>query len=177
MPPLKRARRSAGLLLFRRADGAADDGTEGVRATDGGPGFEVLLAHMGGPFWAGREDAAWSVPKGEYGPKEEPEDAARREFEEEFGHAVPDGVWVTLGEARQSGGKTVTVWAVEADVDPATAVPGTFTMEWPRGSGVLREFPEVDRFAWCAPGEAKRRLVAGQRVFLDRLREHLRGGG
>ncbi|MFF9320909.1 NUDIX domain-containing protein [Streptomyces sp. NPDC014735] len=177
MPPPKRARHSAGLLLFRRPDGTADDRTEGVRATDDRAGFEVLLAHMGGPFWAGREDAAWSVPKGEYGPEEEPRAAARREFEEEFGHAVPDGAWVALGEVRQSGGKTVVVWAVEADVDPAAAVPGTFTMEWPRGSGVLREFPEVDRFAWCAPREAERRLVAGQRVFLDRLREHLRGCG
>ncbi|MFI9626079.1 NUDIX domain-containing protein [Streptomyces sp. NPDC052042] len=175
MPPGKRAGRSAGLLLFRRTCGTADGAGDGE--ADGGPGFEVLIGHMGGPFWARREDAAWSVPKGEYGPEEEPRAAARREFEEEFGHAVPDGAWVPLGEARQSGGKTVMVWAVEADVDPAAAVPGTFTMEWPRGSGVLREFPEVDRFAWCTPREAERRLVAGQRVFLDRLREHLSGGG
>ncbi|MFF9348863.1 NUDIX domain-containing protein [Streptomyces sp. NPDC014734] len=165
MSSQKRARRSAGVLLFRRTDGAPD----------GGAGFEVLIGHMGGPFWAGRENAAWSVPKGEYGPEEEPAAAARREFEEEFGHPVPDGAWVALGEARQSGGKTVTVWAVEADVDAATAVPGTFAMEWPRGSGVVREFPEVDRFAWCGPAQAAGRLVAGQRVFLDRLRDHLRG--
>jgi len=162
----KRARRSAGLLLFRCPAGVPD-----------GAGFEVLIGHMGGPFWARRETAAWSVPKGEYGPDEDPRAAARREFEEEFGHAVPEGAWVDLGEVRQAGGKTVTVWAVEADVDPATAVPGTFAMEWPRGSGVLREFPEVDRFAWCAPKEAESRLVAGHRVFLDRLREHLRGSG
>ncbi|WNI26434.1 NUDIX domain-containing protein [Streptomyces sp. ITFR-16] len=153
-------RRSAGLLLFR----------------DRSPGFEVFIGHMGGPFWARRESAAWSVPKGEYGPEEEAGAAARREFEEEFGHPVPEGAWVALGEARQSGGKTVTVWAVEADVDPAAAVPGTFTMEWPRGSGVLREFPEIDRFAWCTPEVAAERLVKGQRVFLDRLRDHLAQG-
>ncbi|MEU9320172.1 NUDIX domain-containing protein [Streptomyces sp. NPDC048295] len=161
MPSQQRARRSAGLLLFRRS---------------GEAGFEVLIGHMGGPFWARRESAAWSIPKGEYGPEEEPAAAARREFAEEFGHPVPDGGWVALGEARQSGGKTVTVWALEADLDAASAVPGSFTMEWPRGSGVLREFPEVDRFAWCTPREAAERLVTGQRVFLDRLRERLADG-
>ncbi|MEE1772582.1 NUDIX domain-containing protein [Streptomyces sp. JV185] len=161
MPSQQRARRSAGLLLFRRS---------------GEAGFEVLIGHMGGPFWARRESAAWSIPKGEYGPGEEPAAAARREFAEEFGHPVPDGGWVALGDARQSGGKTVTVWALEADLDAASAAPGTFTMEWPRGSGVLREFPEVDRFAWCTPREAAERLVTGQRVFLDRLREHLADG-
>ncbi|WP_406015987.1 NUDIX domain-containing protein [Streptomyces sp. NBC_00984] len=186
MPTQKRVRRSAGLLLFRRPNGAGDEATMDdtavdeatvdVTAVDDGAGFEVLIGHMGGPFWAGRESAAWSIPKGEYGPAEEPEAAARREFEEEFGRPAPDGEWVALGEARQSGGKTVTVWALEADLDAATAVPGTFTMEWPRGSGVLREFPEVDRFAWCTPRDAAERLVTGQRVFLDRLREHLADG-
>ncbi|MER6121030.1 NUDIX domain-containing protein [Streptomyces sp. A0642] len=151
---------SAGLLLFRRR----------------GAGFEVLVGHMGGPFWARRETAAWSVPKGEYGGEEGAEAAARREFEEEFGRPVPDGVWLPLGESRQAGGKTVTVWAVEADLDPAAAVPGTFTMEWPRGSGVQREFPEIDRFAWCAPEVAAERLVKGQRIFVDRLRDRLAGG-
>ncbi|MEU0834378.1 NUDIX domain-containing protein [Streptomyces sp. NPDC005969] len=155
-------KRSAGLLLFRSAGG--------------GVGFQVLLGHMGGPFWASREAASWSVPKGEYGPGEEPEAAARREFEEEFGHPVPDGEWVPLGESRQAGGKTVVVWALEGDADPARAEPGRFTMEWPRGSGVLREFPEIDRFAWCTPEEAAERLVAGQRVFVDRLRAHVLGG-
>ncbi|MFJ4963193.1 NUDIX domain-containing protein [Streptomyces sp. NPDC088729] len=153
------ARRSAGLLLFRFTGGD-------------GPGrdVEVLIGHMGGPFWAGREAASWSVPKGEYEAGEGPAAAARREFEEELGLHVPDGEWLPLGEARQRGGKTVTVWALEAELDPASAVPGTFTMEWPRGSGVLREFPEMDRFAWCTPEQAAERLVAGQRVFVDRLR-------
>ncbi|MFE7483886.1 NUDIX domain-containing protein [Streptomyces sp. NPDC057552] len=157
------ARRSAGLLLFR------------TTGTDGERDVEVLIGHMGGPFWAGREEAAWSVPKGEYGPDEEPEEAARREFEEELGLPVPDGVWLPLGEARQRSGKTVAVWAVEAELDVAAVVPGTFTMEWPRGSGVRREFPEMDRFAWCTPEEAAERLITGQRVFVERLRDRVRG--
>ncbi|MYY05696.1 MULTISPECIES: NUDIX domain-containing protein [unclassified Streptomyces] len=162
MTATKNPRRSAGLLLFR---------------TGAGRGLEVLIGHMGGPFWAGREQAAWSVPKGEYLPGEEPRAAARREFEEEFGRPVPDGEWLALGEARQPSGKTVTVWALRAEIDPASAVPGTFTMEWPRGSGVLREFPEMDRFAWCGPKVAAERLVKGQRVFVERLRARLAGGG
>ncbi|MET7368078.1 NUDIX domain-containing protein [Streptomyces sp. NPDC005566] len=156
------SRRSAGVLLYR--------------VTGGGRDVDVLIGHMGGPFWAGREAASWSIPKGEYEPGEEPAAAARREFEEELGLPVPDGTWVSLGEARQSSGKTVTVWAVEAELDPAQAVPGTFTMEWPRGSGVQREFPEMDRFAWCTPDEAADRLVAGQRVFVDRLCGYVRDG-
>ncbi|MCH0543297.1 NUDIX domain-containing protein [Streptomyces sp. MUM 203J] len=151
-------RRSAGLLLFR------------------GPmsGPEVLIAHMGGPFWARRDAGAWSVPKGEYEEGEAPQDAARREFAEELGLPAPDGEPVPLGEVRQAGGKVVTAWAVEADLDPARVVPGTFTMEWPRGSGVMREFPEVDRVAWCTPEEASVRLVAGQRVFVERLLAYAR---
>ncbi|MGW0785297.1 NUDIX domain-containing protein [Streptomyces sp. NPDC002913] len=158
-------KRSAGILLFRI-----------VARADGGRDAEVLIGHMGGPFWAHREAAAWSVPKGEQDPGEEPSATARREFEEELGLALPDGEWVPLGEARQSGGKTVTVWAVEASLDPAEAVPGTFTMEWPRGSGVRQEFPEMDRFAWCTPDEALERLVAGQRVFVERLLAYVREG-
>ncbi|MEU5716335.1 NUDIX domain-containing protein [Streptomyces sp. NPDC020403] len=159
------ARRSAGLLLFRV-----------VPDEDGGQDAEVLIGHMGGPFWTGRETASWSVPKGEYEPGEEPAAAARREFEEELGLPVPDGPWVPLGEVRQPSRKRVTVWAVEGDLDPSRAVPGTFTMEWPRGSGVQREFPEMDRFAWCTPTQAAERLVVGQRVFVDRLRRFVRDG-
>lgn len=153
-------KRSAGLLLYRRtADG----------------GVEVLLAHMGGPLWERRDAAAWSVPKGEYLPPEEARDAARREFEEELGLPPPDAPGVLLGEARQASGKVVTVWAVESDLDPERIVPGTFDMEWPRGSGVTGTFPEIDRVAWFTPHEAHRRLVAGQRVFLERLAERLAG--
>ncbi|RDG36214.1 NUDIX domain-containing protein [Streptomyces corynorhini] len=146
-------KRSAGLLVYRV----------------GGPGLEVLLGHMGGPFWSGRTTAAWSVPKGEYEPGETPEAAARREFREELGLEPPEAPWTALGESRQRGGKTVTVWAVEGDLDPGLVVPGLFTMEWPRGSGVLREFPELDRVAWFPARDAVARLVAGQRVFLERL--------
>ncbi|MFF8386365.1 NUDIX domain-containing protein [Streptomyces kanasensis] len=151
-------KRSAGLLVFRTSGGR----------------LEVLLAHMGGPYWAAREAGAWTVPKGEYGDEETAEAAARREFAEELGLPAPDGPPVPLGEARQAGGKVVTVWAVEGDLDPGLVVPGTFTMEWPRGSGETRAFPEVDRVAWCTAEEAAERLVAGQRVFVERLSAHLR---
>ncbi|MGW6539892.1 NUDIX domain-containing protein [Streptomyces sp. NPDC055051] len=152
--------RSAGLLVFRRT---------------GSGGIEVLIGHMGGPFWARREEAAWSVPKGEYGADEAPEDAARREFLEELGLPVPDGDWIDLGEVRQAGGKTVTVWAVEGDLDPAAVVPGTFTMEWPPRSGTTAEFPEVDRVGWFTPEAAEPLLVAAQRAFLERLVTRVRG--
>ncbi|MFF3323603.1 NUDIX domain-containing protein [Streptomyces sp. NPDC002889] len=146
-------KRSAGLLLFRRRNGKP----------------EVLIGHMGGPFWQSRDEAAWSVPKGEYGDDEEPMAAARREFEEELGLQPPEGDWHPLGEVRQPGGKLVTVWAMEGDLDTGLVVPGTFTMEWPRGSGVMREFPEIDRAEWLGIEEARPKLVAGQRVFLERL--------
>jgi predicted NUDIX family NTP pyrophosphohydrolase len=152
-------KRSAGLLVYRRT-------TSGV---------EVLLGHMGGPFWARRDEGAWTVPKGEYEPDEQPEAAARREFEEELGHPPPDGELLPLGEVRQTGGKVVTVWAVEGQVDPAAVVPGTFEMEWPRGTGRLQTFPELDRVAWWGVDEARARLVTAQRAFLDRLAERLGG--
>lgn len=148
--------RSAGLLLFRRT----------------GPEIEVLLGHMGGPYFARRDAGAWTVPKGEYEPDEPAFDAARREFREELGVAPPDGPALALGEVRQAGGKTVTVWAVEADLDPATVVPGTFTMEWPPKSGRTREFPELDRVAWLPLDRARAVIVSAQTAFLDRLTEH-----
>ncbi|MCL8009653.1 NUDIX domain-containing protein [Streptomyces sp. AS02] len=151
-----RERRSAGLLLFRRTDG----------------GLEVLLGHMGGPFFAKRDAGAWTVPKGEYEPDEPAWDAARREFREELGLAPPDGESVPLGEVKQAGGKIVTVWAVEADLDPATVVPGTFVMEWPPRSGRTQEFPELDRVAWLGVERAREVIVKAQAAFLDRLAEH-----
>ena len=151
-----RERRSAGLLLFRR--------------TDAGP--EVLLGHMGGPYFARRDAGAWTVPKGEYAPDEPAWDAARREFQEELGLPPPDGEAVPLGEVRQAGGKTVTVWAVEADLDPAAVVPGTFTMEWPPRSGRTQEFPELDRVAWLPLDRARELIVKAQAALLDRLAEH-----
>ena len=140
-----------------------------------GSDVEVLLAHMGGPFWARKDAGAWSLPKGEHGPEEQPQAAARREFEEELGAPPPNGEWTPLGETRQSGGKVVSVWAVEGNFDPDQIVPGTFAMEWPKGSGQLREFPEVDRVGWFPLEAAAARLVAAQRVFLDRLAAHLAG--
>jgi predicted NUDIX family NTP pyrophosphohydrolase len=151
------AKRSAGVLLFRQVPA----------------GVEVLLGHMGGPFWARKDAGAWTIVKGEYEPPEEPEAAARREFTEELGLPAPPGEYVALGEVRQSGGKTVTAWAVAGDVDPATVVPGTFEMEWPPRSGRRETFPELDRVAWFGLAAAAEKIVGGQRAFLDRLAEHL----
>ncbi|MET9831599.1 NUDIX domain-containing protein [Streptomyces sp. NPDC006385] len=151
-----RAKRSAGLLLYRRT---AD-------------GLEVLLGHMGGPFFARRDAGAWTVPKGEYEPGEPALEAARREFQEELGLPPPDGEAMPLGEVRQSNGKIVTVWAVEADLDPATVVPGVFVMEWPPRSGRTQEFPELDRVEWLSVDRARQIIVTAQAAFLDRLAEH-----
>jgi predicted NUDIX family NTP pyrophosphohydrolase len=129
---------------------------------------------MGGPFWARKDAAAWSIPKGECEPDEEPLAAARREFQEELGLPVPEGELVELGEVRQSGGKVVTAWALAGDLDPADVVPGTFEMEWPRGSGKLKEFPEIDRAAWFDLATAEEKIVAGQRPLLWRLAELVR---
>ncbi|MEV6766436.1 NUDIX domain-containing protein [Streptomyces sp. NPDC051105] len=149
-------KRSAGLLLFRHTD----------------QGLEVLLGHMGGPYFAKKDAGAWTVPKGEYAPDEPAWAAARREFQEELGLPPPDGEAIALGEVRQSNGKIVTVWAVEADLDPAAVDPGTFTMEWPPRSGRIQEFPELDRVAWLGPDRAREVIVKAQAAFLDRLAEH-----
>ncbi|MFD7405806.1 NUDIX domain-containing protein [Streptomyces sp. NPDC059866] len=149
-------RRSAGLLLFRHTD----------------QGLQVLLGHMGGPFFVKRNTGAWTVPKGEYDPREPAWEAARREFEEELGLPPPDGEAVPLGEVRQTNGKIVTAWAVEADLDPASISPGTFTMEWPPKSGRTQEFPELDRVEWFGLDRAREVIVKAQATFLDRLAEH-----
>ncbi len=153
-------RTSAGLLPYRRCEG----------------GLEVIVGHMGGPFWARKDAGAWSVIKGEYDAAEEaPEAAARREFAEETGVAPPPGRLLELGEVRQTS-KRVTAYAVEAaDLDPAGFVPGTFTLEWPPRSGRMQEFPELDRAEWLAVDVAREKLVRAQGVFLDRLVEILGG--
>lgn len=133
----------------------------------------MLIAHMGGPLWATREERAWSIVKGEYDDGEEPIAAARREFREETGAEPPDGPVLELGEVRQSGGKRVVAWAIEGDFDPATLRPGVFKMRWPPRSGQMREFPEIDRVRWCEPASARELLVAGQLPLLDRLEELL----
>lgn len=146
---------SAGLVVFRERDGA----------------LQVLLGHMGGPYWARKDAGAWSIPKGELGDGEDPLAGARREYREELGHAAPDGPVVELGEIRQRGGKRVLAFAVEGDFDPAQLRPGTFELEWPPRSGRRQSFPEIDRVAWFDLATAKRKVVSGQAELLDRLAE------
>lgn len=144
---------SAGLLLHRRR----------------GDTVEVLLGHPGGPFWARKDEGAWSIPKGEYTCGEDPWEAACREFAEELGCPPPEGPRLDLGHVRQPSGKMLTVFAVAADLDISSARSNTFTMEWPKGSGRLQEFPELDRVAWLPEPDARLKLLKGQRPFLDRL--------
>ncbi len=153
---------SAGLLLYR---------------FDAGHSLEVLLAHPGGPFWARKDTGTWSVPKGEYEPGEDAQSAALREFGEETGFDVPDGDLQPLGEVTQRSGKRVTAWALQGDADPAAAVSNSFEMEWPRGSGRIEEFPEVDRVEWMAIDAARSRIVPAQEEFLDRLVRLVAVGG
>lgn len=152
-----RHRQSAGLLLFRRDPDV----------------LRVLIAHMGGPLWAKKDERAWSVPKGEYGDDEAPLDAARREFTEELGLPAPEGPTVDLGEVRQKSGKRVRCFALEGDLDPESIVPGTFELTWPPRSGKTIVVPEIDRVAWMTIGDARPRLVAAQEAFLDLLVEAL----
>ncbi len=147
MPPT-----SAGLLLFRKHEGR----------------LEVFLVHPGGPFWRNKDLGAWSIPKGECKPGEDPLGAARREFHEETGFDVA-GPFTPLAPVRQAGGKTVQAWAAEADIDPARIVSNTFTMEWPPRSGRQQEFPEVDRAAWFPLEEARLRILPRQAPLLDQL--------
>lgn len=147
---------SAGLLLYRA-----------------GPGpVQVLLVHMGGPFWARRDEHAWSIPKGEYDTGEDPAAVAVREFTEELGSAPPEGATIDLGTARQSA-KSVTVFARAGDFDATTAVSNTFTLEWPPRSGRFQQFPEVDRAEWFDLPTAAGKVVKGQVVFLARLANRL----
>ena len=149
---------SAGLLLYR------------IRQQS----VEVLLVHMGGPFWARKDEHAWSIPKGEYDDGDDPAVVAVREFTEELGAPPPAGPSVVLGTARQSG-KTVTVLAREGDFDATLAVSNTFSLEWPPRSGRFQDFPEVDRAEWFDVATAATKLVKGQVVFLTRLMDRLAG--
>ncbi|HLI15925.1 MAG TPA: NUDIX domain-containing protein [Acidimicrobiales bacterium] len=148
-------RRSAGILVYRRT----------------GRSLELLLVHPGGPLWSRRDDGAWSIPKGEHEGNEAPLAAARREFREELGQDAPGGPVIDLGEVRQRGGKVVRAFGIEGDLDVASITSSAFHLEWPPGSGVVRDFPEVDRAAWFPPEEARRKLVAAQVPLVDRLLE------
>jgi predicted NUDIX family NTP pyrophosphohydrolase len=142
------------------------------RVSDDGV-VEVLLAHPGGPFWARKDDGVWSIPKGEYEPDEDPLAAAFREFREEIGFDPPGAEPVLLGERRQPSGKWVIAWALQGDLDVTHAVSNTFEMEWPKGSGTMREFPEVDRVEWMSVARARRKLLKGQLAFLDELMQEV----
>jgi predicted NUDIX family NTP pyrophosphohydrolase len=150
------AKRSAGILLFRRT-----------------PELQVLLGRLGGPLWAKRTSQNWSIPKGEYLPDEEPLDAARREFTEELGLPVPQVKLIDLGSVTQSGGKQVRIWAAEAEIALEQVVLGTFELEWPPRSGRLQSFPELAEVAWSDLAQAGERLVKGQLAFLKRLSDQL----
>jgi predicted NUDIX family NTP pyrophosphohydrolase len=145
-------KKSAGLIMYRRRENR----------------LEVLLMHPGGPFWAKKDLGAWTIPKGEYEPGEDPLQAAAREFTEETG-LKPQGPFLALTPVRQKGGKIVSAWAFEGDCDPGSLRSNTFIMEWPPRSGKMREFPEVDRAAWCAVDEAREKILPSQIPLLEEL--------
>ena len=134
--------------------------------------LEVLLAHPGGPFWRNKDLGAWSIPKGEYPETESAFAAALREFEEETGMR-PEGEFLPLGQVRQPSGKQVAAWAFEGDCDPAAIRSNLFSLEWPKGSGRMQEYPEVDRAGWFPIDLARRKILKGQLPFLDRLAARL----
>ncbi len=150
------ARLSAGLLMYRRRRGV----------------LEVFLVHPGGPFWAGKDAGAWSIPKGEFGPAEDPLAAARREFQEETGFAA-DGEFIALTPLKQPSGKIISAWAVAGDLDAGAIRSNCFTLEWPPRSGRQQEFPEVDRAAWFSLEEARDKIIKGQAGFLEEFRSIL----
>ncbi len=145
-------RRSAGLIMYRLRAGR----------------IEILLAHMGGPYWAKKDLGAWSIPKGEYAREENPLEAAKREFCEETG-IHPEGDFLPLSPLRQPGGKTVSAWAFEGDCEAGGIKSNTFAMEWPPRSGKVAEFPEVDRAEWFTANLAKKKILKGQVGFIEEL--------
>jgi predicted NUDIX family NTP pyrophosphohydrolase len=150
-------KQSAGILLYRNTDGRV----------------EVFLVHPGGPFWAKKDDGAWSIPKGEFADGEEPLEAAKREFQEETSFSIK-GTFMPLNPLKQPGGKTVYAWAVEGDVDPRMVYSNTFSMEWPRGSAKTKSFPEIDRADWFdLDMAAKVKILKGQLGLLEQLSKKL----
>ena len=150
-------KRSAGILMFRGR----------------GRGLHLLLVHPGGPFWAKKDEGAWSIPKGEYDEGEDPLAVARREFEEELGSPAPTGGVIELGELAQPSRKQITTYAIEGDFDPSSLKSNLFEMEWPPKRGTMQSFPEVDRAQWFTPEEARTKILPGQRPFIDRLIQSL----
>jgi predicted NUDIX family NTP pyrophosphohydrolase len=150
-------KQSAGLLLFRKKDTQV----------------EVLLGHPGGPFWAKKDAAAWSIPKGEFDEPEQPYAAAVREFAEEMGAPAPHGDPINLGFIKRKDGKTIYAWAIQADFDATNIKSNQFEMEWPPKSGKTQAFPEIDRADWFELGQATNKVHSGQVVFIQRLAEHL----
>lgn len=148
--------RSAGILLYRFNEG----------------NLQVMLVHPGGPFWAKKDNGAWSIPKGIYEEGENPLAAAKREFQEETGQEV-DGDFIDLGELKQPSRKIVQAWALEHDLDTSRIISNTFSLEWPPKSGAVREYPEVDRGRWFNVQEAREKILKGQLEFLDRLVEKI----
>jgi predicted NUDIX family NTP pyrophosphohydrolase len=148
---------SAGILMYRGR----------------GAELRLLLVHPGGPFWAKKDQGAWSIPKGEYEPGEDPLKTAIREFEEELG-SWPEGAFLELGEVAQPSRKVITAWAIEGDFDPRRLRSDLFEMEWPPRSGRMQSFPEVDRAEWFTPDEARAKLLPGQIPFIDRLLAEIR---
>jgi predicted NUDIX family NTP pyrophosphohydrolase len=149
--------RSAGILLFRTENGRLD----------------VLIGHPGGPFWRNKHEGAWSIPKGLVESTENAQTAALREFAEETGHRLDPEEMISLGSVQLASGKEVVAWGVYGDLDPATAVSNLVSMEWPRGSGKMIEFPEIDELRWCSLEDARMLLNRAQEDFLDRLQESL----
>jgi predicted NUDIX family NTP pyrophosphohydrolase len=147
------ARQSAGLLVYRQRAGT----------------IEVFLVHPGGPFWRGKDAGAWSIPKGEFAPGEDPLSAAQREFQEETGQKV-SGQFTPLAPIRQRGGKTVYAWQIEADVDATNILSNKFSMEWPPQSGQFQDFPEIDQAGWFTIDTAAEKIITGQRALLDELK-------
>lgn len=152
----KKQKKSAGILLYRKS----------------GQGLQVFLVHPGGPYWENKDDGAWSIPKGEFHEGEEPLDAARREFHEETGSEV-SGQFIELTPLTQPSGKVVYAWAVEGDIDPASITSNSFSMQWPPKSGKWIKCPEVDKGGWFTIEQARKKLLRGQRGFLDELQRRV----
>ena len=155
---MSKSRVSAGLLMYRLA----------------GEDVQVLLVHPGGPFFRNKDEGAWSIPKGEVEPGEDPLAAALREFREEIG-VTPTGPFLALSPVRQKGGKVVHAWAFEGDCDPGSISSNTFTIPWPPRSGRLMEFPEIDRAGFFGVAEARRKINAGQVPLVDQLEGIVKG--